>query len=101
MAERVLKLIQEVTMRKDLEEAVGVVLRSYLEQKIAECKAEIRKYERRYGMSFEEFEKRIHDKEFSTEQERKHGIIQFENDYFEWSGAVDSLNYLREKLRLL
>jgi len=58
MAEEMLSLTKEITMKENLDEALGIVLKDYLERKIADCKEEIKKYEAKYGMSFEEFERR-------------------------------------------
>ena len=101
MVKDVLKLAMEVTGKRRLKDAVGAILRSYLEQKVAECLDEIRKFEMKYGMSFEEFERKLRSKDLKAEMERKYGVIQLEDDYFDWSGAIDSLEYLRSKLREL
>ncbi len=98
MAEEMLTLTKEITMKESLEDALGIVLKDYLERRLADCKEEIKRYEAKYGMSFEEFEKRIRDKRFNEELEKKYGTIQVENDYFEWGGAVTDLQYLKEKL---
>lgn len=98
MAEEMLSLTKEITMKKNLEEALGIVLKDYLERRIADCKEEVNKYEAKYGMSFEEFGKRIRDKRFNEELEKKYGTIQVENDYFDWGGALTDLQFLKEKL---
>lgn len=95
------KLAQEITLKRSPEDAFCGVLRGYLEGKITECREEARKYEQKYGMSFEEFEKKIKDKGFSERLEEKHGVIQVENDYFEWGGAITDLRYFTDKLEKL
>ena len=101
MAEDIAKLAQEVTMKKTAEEALITILKNYLEKKITECEDEIRIYEKKYGMNFEEFEKKIKDIKFLTKLEKKYGTIEVENDYFNWSGTVTDIQYLREKLEKL
>ena len=79
-----------------------MILKDYLDGKIADCEREMRKYEEKYGMSFEEFDERVtNDKSFHDEIERKYGVVQAENDYFEWGGAISSLKYLQERLKKL
>jgi len=78
-----------------------MILKDYLERKIADLEKEIQKYEKKYAMSFEEFEKKINNKKFAEELEKKHGIIQVENDYFDWGGAVTDFRFFKGKLEKL
>jgi len=101
MSEEMLRIAQETTMKKTPEEAFSVVLRGYLKGKMGECEREMRRYEEKYGMSFEDFEKRISDKGFAGELERRHGAIRVEDDYFDWSGAFTDFQYYKGKLEKL
>lgn len=91
MAEEMLKLAQEVTMKEKPEEALGVVLKGYLERRIAECKGEIKNFESKYDMSFVEFEEKL-GKEFGLSYEH-------EMDYARWGAKLDELEELEKQLR--
>lgn len=93
MAEEMLRIAEEITQKKTPEEAMRVVLMEYLEKKIAECKEEIQRFERKYGMDFEEFERRL-GKEFSLSYEH-------EMDYAKWGARLDELEDLEQRLRQL
>lgn len=101
MAQDLLRLAKEVTMKESTEEAINVVLKDYLDRRMAECEKEMRRYEKKHGMSFEEFERRISDREFNEKLQKKYGVIQVENDYFDWSGAVTDFYYFKERAEKL
>lgn len=90
MAEEMLKLVQEITMKKTPEEAMKLMIREYLEKKIAECKEEIEKFQRKYGMDFKEYERRL-GREFSLSYEH-------EMDYARWGARLDELEDLEQHL---
>lgn len=88
-----MKLAQEITMKEAPEEALSVVLKTYLEQKIAECQEEIKRLEEKYGMSINEFYEKLGD-EFSLSWEH-------EKDYMGWEAATTNLRYFKEALKNL
>jgi len=45
MAQEMVKMAQEITMKEAPEEALGTILKTYLEQKIAECQEAIKRFE--------------------------------------------------------
>jgi transposase len=90
MAEEMLRLVQEITMKKTPEEAMKLMIREYLEKKIAECKEEIEKFQRKYGMDFKEYERRL-GREFSLSYEH-------EMDYARWGARLDELEDLEQHL---
>lgn len=90
MAEEMLKLFQEITMKKTPEEAMKLMIREYLEKKIAECKEEIEKFQRKYGMDFKEYERRL-GREFRLSYEH-------EMDYARWGARLDELEDLEQHL---
>jgi hypothetical protein len=92
-----LNLVQEIT-GKTSEEGLSFLLKEYIERKIADYNAEINEFERKYKMSFWEFDKKIREKGFSKKYEKIYGIIQVENDYFDWGGAVTECEYLSNYL---
>jgi hypothetical protein len=93
MAQEMVKLAQEITMKEAPEEALIVVLKTYLEQKIAECKEKIRKFEKKYGVDVETF----YDK-LGTEIPLS---LDYEGDYLEWDFELAKLKSLEEKYKEL
>jgi len=98
MSQELMKLVQEMTMKKSPEEALNVVIREYLEKKVAECTAEIQRYEKKYGLNFEEFRAKLNDRDFEKKMEEKYGEARLHMDYIEWEGFTDSLTYLEQKI---
>ena len=90
MTEDLLKIAQEITVKKTPEEAVRLMLVEYMDKKIAECREEIQKFERKYGMDFKEYERRL-GKEFSLSYEH-------EIDYARWGARLDELDDLERRL---
>lgn len=91
MTKEMLKLAQEITMRKNPEEALSVVLKSYLERRIEECKREIKKFEKKYGMSFEDYKDKLGE-EFPLSYEH-------EKDYMNWEAAITEYRILNEHFK--
>ena len=90
MTEDILKIAQEITMKKTTEEAVRLMLVEYMDKKVAECREEIQKFERKYGMDFKEYERRL-GKEFGLSYEH-------EMDYARWGARLDELDDLERRL---
>ncbi len=90
MAQEMVKMAREITMKEAPEEALGIVLRSYLEQKIAECAEKIRCFEKKYGMNINDFYEKLGE-EFSLSWEH-------EKDYMDWDWATAKLEHLKGKL---
>lgn len=93
MAQEMVKMAQEITMKEAPEEALSIVLKSYLEQKIAEYEEKIRHFEKKYGIGIKEFYEKLGE-EFSLSWEH-------EKDYMDWDWATAGLKYLKEKLEKL
>lgn len=90
MSQDLLRIIREVTMRDDVDEALTLVLGGYILQRISECKAEVKKFEEKYGMPFEEYEERLGvDIDLSYEHEM---------DYALWGALLDELEELERRL---
>jgi hypothetical protein len=86
-------LARELTGETSEEKAVTVLLKDYITKKIAECEKEIRTFEKRYGMCFADFERKIGEEfELSWEHEK---------DYLEWEGAITESEALNERLKLI
>jgi len=80
-------------MRDDTDEALTLLLGKYLDQRISECRAEVRKFEEKYGMHFEEYEERL-DVDINLSYEH-------EKDYVIWGALLDELEELEKRLRQL
>lgn len=72
---------------------------SIFQQKLADCKAIIARYEAKYGMVFQTFEQRIVDQQ---DEVLKHfGIIEKEDDLMDWRFEHLSLPYFHQRLEQL
>jgi hypothetical protein len=80
-------------MREDIDEALTLVLGEYLAKRISECRAEVKRFEEKYGMSFEEYEERL-GVDFNLSYEH-------EMDYAMWGALLDELDELEKRLRQL
>ena len=89
MAQEMVKLAREITMKEAPAEALGIVLKTYLEQKIAECEDKIRRFEEKYCMNINDFYEKLGD-EFGLSWEH-------EKDYMDWDWATAKLELLKEK----
>jgi hypothetical protein len=93
MAQEMVKLAQEITMKEAPEDALSIVLKTYLEQKIAECEARIRHFEKKYGMCFNDFYEKLGEW-FSLSWEH-------EKDYMDWESATTNRQYFKESIKNL
>lgn len=73
----------DLTGEVRLEAALTMVMRDYARQKIAELEAGMRRYEEKYGMSFEAY-RHI----WETEERPEHYSYEAEDDYLMWEGLV-------------
>lgn len=93
---KVSKTVLEITEGSRPEEALGTILKEYLEGKIEEKKEKIRKLEEKWGMDFEEFEKK--SKQNNLPKGKDPYSQEVEEDYRKWEGAVTLLKKY-EKIR--
>lgn len=91
MVQEMVKLAQGITMKEAPEDALSIVLRTYLEQKIAKGREKIRKFEERYDIDVETF----YDK-LGTEIPLS---LEYEGDYLEWAFELAKLKSLEETYR--
>ncbi|MEM2957723.1 MAG: hypothetical protein QW261_05525 [Candidatus Jordarchaeaceae archaeon] len=90
MSQDLIKIIKEVTMRDNVDEALTLVLGRYILQRISECKAGIKRFEEKYNMPFEKYEERLGvDISLSHEHEM---------DYAMWGALLDELEELEKLL---
>ena len=76
-----------------------IQIQTLLLQKIAYYQSRIDIYEQKYSMNFEEFRRRVVDKNDSGLS--KFGIIEKEDDDNNWGDAVDFVKIYFQKLQIL
>ena len=77
---------------KTITEKTTKILREDLKRKLAEFQIIDNRFQKKYGMTLDEFEKRniVKEKGFSFEAE---------SDYHEWDSAMDAVETLRAKIK--
>ncbi len=93
MAQEMVKLAQEITMKEAPEDALSIVLRTSLEQKMAKSREKIREFEERYGVDVETFYDKLGTKIPLS--------LEYEGDYLEWDFELAKLKSLEEKYKEL
>jgi len=82
------------------EEAIRELLRDYILRNIDRLRREIRRFERKYGMHFDQFREYTHERSVLLErgsfspQERQtlgQAIMQEEDDWLDWKAAQEML----------
>ena len=82
------------------EEAIRELLREYVLQQIAALRRKVGRFERKYGMRFQQFGEYLHERsvllesgDLSTEQRQALGqaIMQEEDDWLDWKAAQGML----------
>ena len=91
-----MRALTELTGEARTNVALTLMMRDYARQKLAEIDAALRRYEEKYGMSFEAY-KRIWD----TEDREEHYAHQAEWDYLEWEALVTRRKRLMESFAWL
>lgn len=86
--------IFEFTEGADITEKLKNLVRGDLEKRLKNCTERIFEYEKKYGMSFGEFEKVW--QEGKAPNRCSHGI---ESDYMEWESLEDEHRELLHKLK--
>lgn len=95
-----LKALIELTGQPQLDVAILVMLRDAIEHRLEKINVDLEAYERRYGMSFREFEAQGQSGEL-TELTRDRFSYEVEKDYFEWDSLVTRKRKLEETYRWL
>lgn len=72
---------------RNTDDFLRVQVRHALEQKISYYQSRVDFYEKKYGMSLDEFLRRVIDSEDPALT--KFGVIEKENDDFDWDDALD------------
>jgi len=93
MAEEIMQLARKVVSKASDEDVLKTLLISYLERRVDECRRKIKDFELKYGMNFEEFERRL-SVDFPLTYEH-------EMDYARWGALLDEVEELEKLLRKL
>lgn len=90
LAAGISKTIMEITGEPRVELAVVALLEDAVEHRIEKIEAAIKIYEKKYGMSFEEFKKRFEKGEIPDSYSYNK-----ETDFLEWEGLVSRIRRYR------
>ena len=94
----------EVVVQKELgfhsmDEFVKQQASTIFQQKLTETESIVSRYETKYGMNLSEFQTRVVDQQ--DEVLRHFGIIEKEDDLFDWEVEDHSLPYYRQRVSQL
>lgn len=93
---KISSILLELTSRVDLDSALISTITDAIEHRMEKCDEEIRKFETKYGMKFEEFKEKW-EKNKLPEDRYSYNV---EKDYWEWEAAISRRTHLegiREK----
>jgi len=89
IATNITKALMDLTGEPRIELAIMDLLKDAIEHRIEKIEKEIKDYEKKYGMSFEEFKEKFDRGEISDSYS-----YDIEMDYLEWEGLISRLeNY--------
>lgn len=91
-----LRALTELTGQVELGPALLITLRDAVEHRLLAITSQLRAYESRYGMTFEQFQARGRSGELPAPTS-----YQIESDYFEWDSLVTRRSKLNEILQWL
>ena len=91
-----LRALVELTGQVELGPAILTTLPDAIAHRLEAIEADLRTYEQRYGMTFEEFQAHGHSGDLPDRFS-----YQVEQDYFDWDGLVARQRKLREILQWL
>lgn len=94
IGEDVYDIINHLVREGDLNSKIRKILEKEIRRRITEHELIDRGFQKKYGMTLEEFEKKevVKQKGYSLE---------VESDYDDWDAAVDAINTLKEDLKKL
>jgi hypothetical protein len=96
IATSITKILMDITGEPKLEPAIMEILKDAVEHRIEKIEGEIRIYEKKYSMSFEEFREKFEKDEIESSYS-----YEIEMDYFEWEGLVTRLRKYTDILKQL
>jgi len=83
------RILLEITKSNDLRSALLRLIHDYIRLKLDEIACKIKKFEEKYGMTFEEFVDKIKRGEFGN----KAFSFEIERDFWEWESLVTLKKY--------
>jgi len=86
IATNITKALMDLTGEPRIELAIMDLLKDAIEHRIEKIEKEINDYEKKYGMSFEEFKEKFNKDEISDSYS-----YDIEMDYLEWEGLISRL----------
>ncbi len=89
VASNLAKVLMDLTGETHLDIAIKETIKDALEHRLEKLNLEIQKYEDKYKMTFEEF-----DKKFRREKIANQYSYEVESDYLDWEGMI----YRRKRL---
>ena len=92
ITDKTTKILNLIIPEGDIDYKVRKILREDIKRKLVEFQLIDNRFQKKYGMTLDEFEKRnmIKEKGFSFE---------VESDYHEWDSAVDAIKTLKAKIK--
>ncbi|MFH1703458.1 MAG: hypothetical protein ABIB41_08540 [Nitrospirota bacterium] len=92
ITDKTTKILNLIIPEGDIDYKVRKILKEDIKRKLVEFQLIDNRFQKKYGMTLDEFEKRniIKEKGFSFE---------VESDYHEWDSAVDAIKTLKAKIK--
>jgi len=92
ITDKTTKILNLIIPEGDIDYKVRKILREDIKRKLVEFQLIDNRFQKKYGMTLDEFEKRniIKEKGFSFE---------VESNYHEWDSAVDAIKTLKAKIK--
>ena len=92
ITEKTTKILNLIIPEGDIDYKVRKILREDIKRKLAEFQIIDNRFQKKYGVTLDEFEKRniVKEKGFSFEAE---------SDYHEWDSAMDAIETLGAKIK--
>jgi len=94
MSEKLLRIIDRLEAGEDIETKLSKMIENEIRRRLARYELTNSLLQKKYGMTFDEFERR--------EMVKKLGYsFEVENDYHDWDMAIDGIKMLRQDLEEL
>lgn len=90
--ETVQQQIINLTNETDFDNALGVVFKDYIRYKLYYLRSENNRLETKWGMTFDEFEKKSPEMEDGMS-------FDMEQAYYQWEAIITELEHLKNKLK--
>ena len=92
LPKRTTQILMELTGEARSDTALMLVMRDYARHKLADIDAALNRYEKKYGMSFAEYQT------LWEVEDETHYTYEAEQDYLEWEALVTRRARLKENL---